>query len=210
MGIIKTIRQTFGRSQVEPVTGLLIKQIDLAIEAVELADQACGAHQDPRDLAAPAKTLRAEARSVGQEVFTEMSEALTVPLEREDLSRASQALTTITSDARDIVREMVVWQVTPGSWSEGVLSYPLSALRELRGALDQKTYAQIGDQCRQAYNLAAKTRKSYREGLTDLFSQELTMDTLKKREILRRVDLVGRHLADLSATLVDALAKRYL
>lgn len=210
MGIIKTIRQTFGRTQVEPVTTLLLKQVDLAIEAVELADRACSAHQDPRELAAPAKTLRSEARSLGEEVFAEMSDAMTVPLEREDLSRAAQALTTVTSDARDIVREMVVWEVDPGPWSEGVLERPLSALRTLRGALEQKTYARIGDQCRQSYNYAVKTRKSYRDALTLIFSEELTMDTLKKREILRRVDLVGRHLADLSATLLDALAKRYL
>ena len=210
MGVLHSIREAFAGRQLDPVTELLIKQTDLAIEAVELANQACAPKQDPRELKAPVKTLRAETKEVGEEVVSEMSEALTVPLEREDLSRAAQGLTAVTEDARDIVREMVLWDVQPGSWSEDALLPAVASLQALREALEENKYESMAEPCRRAYSHATKIRAIHRKALTNLFEEELSMETLKRREVLHRVDMVGRHLADLSATLLDALAKRFL
>ncbi len=86
----------------------------------------------------------------------------------------------------------------------------VSALKEFREGVGSEEYVQISRHFRDAHQHATKLRQVYQERLNLVFSQELTMSTLKRREILRRVDMVGRHLADLSATFLDALAKRYL
>ena len=210
MSLLKAVHQLFKRGQTDPLTALLIKQIDTAIEAVETAAKALNPGAEVADLKHPLKLLRAEVRDVGDEVVEQMSASLSVPLEREDLFRVVQAITVVASDARDIVREMVMWGVKPGEWSKGSLEPAPEALQELREGLLKDTYPTIIKHFRHAYRLAARLRGGYEEGLTILFDEELTMDTLKRREILRRADLMGRDLVDLCEVFEDALAKRYM
>lgn len=210
MRVMDTIRNLFARGRAHPVTDLLLQQIDLAIEAVEMADRALMPKQDPESLVDPIRGVRKEVRAIGDALVDEMSAAFTVPLEREDLYRVTQYLVVVTSDARDIVKEMSLWGVKPGEWSKDALPQAVSALKELREGVGSEEYVQISRHFRDAHQHATKLRQVYQERLNLVFSQELTMSTLKRREILRRVDMVGRHLADLSATFLDALAKRYL
>ncbi len=121
MRVMDTIRNLFARGRAHPVTDLLLQQIDLAIEAVEMADRALMPKQDPESLVDPIRGVRKEVRAIGDALVDEMSAAFTVPLEREDLYRVTQYLVVVTSDARDIVKEMSLWGVKPGEWSKDAL-----------------------------------------------------------------------------------------
>jgi hypothetical protein len=86
-----------------------------------------------------------------------------------------------------------------------------AALLELRQAV-AAIGTKPGDIARHA--LAAKKRSNeirrlYDEGLAELFRAPLRVETLKTRELLRRLDIVGLRVHEAADALAEAAIKRY-
>ncbi|TDU87996.1 hypothetical protein EV138_1535 [Kribbella voronezhensis] len=55
---------------------------------------------------------------------------------------------------------------------------------------------------------AGRVRQLYQSSVADLFEQEVSTDLLKRRELLRRLDVVGLRLGECADALSDAMLKR--
>ncbi len=73
---------------------------------------------------------------------------------------------------------------------------------------DPKAVTKLGFK---AQKTAGKVRKSYQTSLGKLFQAEsVTVDMLRSRELLRRLDVIGLRLQEATAGLSDGLMKRGL
>lgn len=135
---------------------------------------------------------------------------LATPIDREDLYRLSRSVDDVLDNLRDFVREADMF----GPPGLGFAVPPLDAVLEGLTALDTAvrkvlaepaavTIAALG--ARKAGNRVRETRQA---ALTELFGGPLDIDVLRKRELLDRLDAVGRRLGEAADALSDAMLKR--
>ncbi len=198
------------KSSKTTATDILEEQIGVAIEATELANQVCSADEKAKHARAPMKGIEQEGDDAKDSLLELISTVLTVPLEREDLVRASQSIDDVTDNLRDMVREMAKWRVPTGEWSNDILAPAVSSLTHLRVAATSPNGAKARNACVRAKHHAGKLRRNYQDRLALVYAEELTMDTLKKREVLKRVDSVGTRLSDAADALLIGIVKRFL
>ena len=110
--LLKSLTPT--KSTKTTATDILEEQIGVAIAATELANQVCSADEKAKHARAPMKGIEQEGDDAKDSLLELISTVLTVPLEREDLVRASQSLDDVTDNLRDMVREMAKWKVPTG------------------------------------------------------------------------------------------------
>lgn len=192
------------------VNDMLIKQINVALDATELANMVCSQEADAQRSRKPMRNIEHEGDDARATLVHRINAALTVPLQREDLFRASRSIDDVTDDLRDLVREMAKWEVPSGNWSRDALAPAEASLKNLREAMSTKDAEKSRELCLSARYQAGLLRRKYQNGLTKVFSDPFTMDTLKKREILRRIDSIGSRLSEASDALLDGMVKRYL
>jgi len=144
------------------------------------------------------------------QLIREMSERIATPIDREDLFRLSRSLDDILDNLRDFQREYVLFRpgnpalfVPPleaASLAVQQLGVAVAALRRDPAEISRRTIAsrKAGNQVRRLYDVA----------LGELFETELSMETLKQRELLRRLDVVGLRLREAADALADAAVKR--
>lgn len=210
MSFMNKVRGRLRRARPESLRDILDRQLDAAIQAAELANEVCSKEAEPRKSRRSMKSLRHEVHDAQGDLVTTMAAAVTVPLEREDIFRASQSIETVTSDLRDLVREMTWWELEGGSWSKNALQPAIESLTEIRKGVEVPDAQEVEEHFRKAKKHASELRRSYQRGLTAIFSEDLTMDTLKQREILRRIDFIGLHLHAAADAMLTGMIKRYM
>lgn len=187
---------------------LLAYQIDVTRDGVALALDATKAPEDHID----ARASMAEIEHLGDDARAEMirvmSSRVTTHLDREDLFRASRSIDDVLDNTRDFVREMSMWHANPGARAIVALEQVLAALDRLHEAVASHKPVDIRENCLLARKEAGQVRRAYQDGLAQIFSADLTMETLKTRELLRRLDVIGLRLAEGADALLDGLIKR--
>lgn len=192
----------------ESVKGILVRQVDVAMEALDVANQVLSREASAQASRKTMRTIEHEGDDARLDLAERVNVAFTVPLEREDLIRASRALDDITDNLRDLVREMAKWEVKPGLWSRDALAPGEDALVALRSAVEVNGAEESRNACLAARFHAGQLRRKYQKGLTRVFADELTMESLKQREVLRRIDTVGVLVTNAADALLDGIAKR--
>ncbi|MBT2497739.1 DUF47 family protein [Agromyces sp. ISL-38] len=187
---------------------LLAHQIDITIDGVALAQEAIHTPEDRVDARASMVDIEHQGDEARAEVIRVMSSRITTPLDREDLFRASRSIDDVLDNTRDFVREMAMWHAGPGVLGETALEQVVASLEKLRDAVASTNPVHVRENCLAARKEAGQVRRAYQEGLAQIFDSELTMDTLKTRELLRRLDVIGLRLAEGADALLDGLIKR--
>jgi hypothetical protein len=187
---------------------LLAHQIDVTLGGVDLARAAVRAPHEREDARASMVGIEHEGDDARAEVVRVMSSRVTTPLDREDLFRASRSIDDVLDNTRDFVREMTMWSADPGGQGEVALQQVAASLTRLRAAVASTDPVAVREHCLAARKEAGLVRRAYQEGLSEIFDRELTMETLKTRELLRRLDVVGLRLAEGADALLDGLIKR--
>lgn len=191
--------------------GYLEAQINAAIEGTDVANQA---------IAGPSTSGRArqqmkEVEHIGDleraHLVNKLHTSFMTPVDREDLYRLSRSIDDVLDNLRDFVREVDLMEVQDDSDFLDVLEAVAEGLRQLRHAA-RLILVEIADVPASA--LAAKKagnhiRELYQVAIAKLLqSDTVTMDTLKKRELLRRLDVVGLRLGEAADALADGAMKR--
>lgn len=199
------------RRQRKSTRQLLIQQIDITLEGVAFALEVA---QSPLVNRAETRASMADIEHEGDdaraEVIRVMLSNVITPLDREDLFRASRSIDDVLDNTRDFVREMTMWRATAAPWSAKALQQMTASLEELRMAIKDPEPAMVRVHCIAARKEAGQIRRVYQEGLKELFSGDLTLETLKNRELLRRLDVIGLRLGEAADALLDGLIKRAL
>lgn len=187
----------------------LAHQIDITLEGVAVAMEAVQASAKKRKEARESiREIEHEGDVARADVIRVMTSNLTTSLDREDLFRASRSVDDVLDNTRDFVREMTLWRANPGEESIAALTHVMASLAILREAIVEDKPFAVREKCIAARKEAGQVRRAYQEGLAELFADELTMDTLKSRELLRRLDVIGLRLAEAVDALLDGLIKR--
>ena len=203
------MKRLFGtRAKRKTTRDMLAYQIDITLGGVALALNATKcpeARVEARESMAEIEHQGDDARA---EVIRVMSSRITTHLDREDLFRASRSIDDVLDNTRDFVREMTMWSAEPGQRGVTALEQVGASLGKLREAVACTNPVDVRENCLAARKEAGLVRRAYQDGLAQIFDSELSMDTLKTRELLRRLDVIGLRLAEGADALLDGLIKR--
>ncbi|GGU80418.1 hypothetical protein GCM10010275_13950 [Streptomyces litmocidini] len=205
----RVLRDLSGRSY-RRTLDLLTSQLDATLKGLDLAADLAAGRVPPTAARAGMGEVEHEGDSRRAALVAELATALTTPIDREDLYRFSRSVDDILDNLRDLVRETDLFGM-PGDPADLTT---LEAVREgliaLRDAVahlvDDPRLVQEGALA--ARKAAGRVRREYQEALAALFREGLRAETLPRRELLRRQDVIGLRLNTAAADLSDALLKR--
>lgn len=189
------------------VSDMLQRQIHHAVEGATLAHDICSGvfvGDGRREMS----EIEHRGDAARAHLISRMSSLLTTPLDREDLFRASRSIDDVLDNLRDFVREIDLWSVQLPEEALDALVAITESLDHLRRSARTVHDSASRDHILLARRSANVVRSCYQHGLAEIFGQDLTMDTLKQREALRRLDVVALRLIEATDALLDGQVKR--
>lgn len=188
---------------------LLCRQVDAALEAARLLRVEGVDGAMPEDLDERTQAIEDEGDRHRSELISELSTALNTPIDREDLYRLSRSIDDVLDNLCDFADEMVLYKVKPHKRLAPPLQAIVDGLGALRVAVEDlgRRASELPASSRAAKH-AIEVRREYHRAIAGLLDGELTMDTLRYREVLRRLDVAGLRLEEAADALADAALKR--
>jgi hypothetical protein len=144
------------------------------------------------------------------EMMREVARALTTPIDREDLFRLSHSLDDVLDNLRDFAIELERYGAEPSKRFTAPLNALAEGLEELANAIGElpRGADRVAASARAAKH-ANDARSAYHDAMSELLhEQEVTMDTLRQRELLRRLDIAGLRLGEAADALTSGALKR--
>ncbi|MDF1602624.1 DUF47 family protein [Nocardioides sp. YIM 152315] len=201
------MRNLTGRSD-HDLTEVLLSQVQavaagsaLALSVAAGEEAVAGARRRMTDLEHDGDEHRRRAVDL-------LSRSFTTPIDREDLFRLSRSIDDVLDNLRDFVRECDLLGVSSDDLLVDVLGAVAAAIASLEDAVRM-----LGSGRAEMPTAALSVRKNdirqrYQTAMADLLSGELTTYTLRRRELLRRLDVVGLRLGEAADALADGAVKR--
>jgi hypothetical protein len=209
MGLRRLVDDLSGRSHHHALDAL-VAQLDAALDGVALAARMTGGELTPG--AARAAMVDVEHRGDERRaaLVAELSAALTTPIDREDLYRLSRSIDDVLDNLRDLVRETDLYEASPVVEDLAALTAVTEGLELLRAAVGHLPgdAADVITATLAVGKRAGRVRQLYQAAIADLLRGEVTTTVLKRRELLRRLDVVGLRLGECADALSDAMQKR--
>jgi uncharacterized protein Yka (UPF0111/DUF47 family) len=139
-----------------------------------------------------------------------LSASLTTPIDREDLFRMSRYVDDVLDELRDFVRESDLYALPDQATVAPVLDALMEGLETLRHALRQTVNRNSASSSAtiSAKKSGNRVRQLYQLELAELFRRPLDVELMKRRELLRRIDVVGIRLGEAADALADGIMKR--
>jgi ABC-type transporter Mla subunit MlaD len=202
----RILRDLMGRGGDE-VIQRLDAQVDVVARAVELVVRVC---RDAEDLADRVAELEREGDDRRADLTRFLSSALVTPIDREDLFRLSRSIDDVLDNVRDFARELRLYDPpTPEDLVPALVAID-AAVGELRravGALREPPRA-IVEAARSFAHTASQVRHRYEDAIAALLDRPADSGSLRQRELLRRLDVVGLRLGEAANALADGGLKR--
>ena len=202
--------QSFGPRASKELVENLVSHLDADARGVGLVIAMLHGELDHDPSIAKMSQIEHDGDHLRTELVDTLAKTLVTPIDREDLYRFSRAIDDLLDELRDFVREWWLLQ--------GVDPQPLlHVLGELALAIDSAkvVVATIGEpkaggaaQLVEALRLANRVRCIHEDEITALFQGEVTMELLRERELLHRLDSIGMHLVQGLNTIADSFVKR--
>lgn len=204
----RALRDLAGRTD-RDLVARLTAQLDAALDGAGVAREAVTGG-DPAVAAERMEEIERRGDAERAELVSILGEVLTGPIDREDLFRLSRSIDDVLDNLSDFVVELTLYRpARPEGLAEPIDSV-IEGIRALRDGLpalpgDTEAAARGALRARRACN---RTRRRYQEAVADLLERDPDRETLKHRELLRRLDVVGLRLAEAANALTDGLIKR--
>ncbi|MEO7126055.1 MAG: DUF47 family protein [Nakamurella sp.] len=189
----------------------LLAQVACAIEGTQLAIQMCCGEVSTEQARADISTIEHRGDDQRAKLVHALSESVTTPIDREDLYRLSRSVDDVLDNLRDFVRESDLYSpdsLAPMAEPLRMVAAGLTRLKDAVAAVVQNPdgVSELSMEVRKHSN---QVRIVYQTRLADLFSgTDVTMDVLKSRELLRRLDVVALRLGEATDALNDGMLKR--
>jgi uncharacterized protein len=192
------------------VARLLAAQVDHALDGLAVIAAAVRRETTPERCLERLIEIEHDGDDVRGAVVEELASALILPLDREDLFRVSRSVDDVLDNLRDFARELALFELQDVRCVSAMVDELEQALTHLRAAV---TGIPDEDESFPRAVLAAKkasngVRSRYDEALAGLFEDPVDADTMKQRELLRRLDVVGLRLGEAGDALADGAVKR--
>jgi len=207
--LVSIFRDLTGRSE-HRLVELLDRQLDAALRGADLVRRALDEQMPPAQLRDQMNSIENEGDAVRNELVNELSSALTTPVDREDMFRLSRAIDDVVDNLQDFARELDLYDTHDRGRFGPLVEALATGLMNLRIAVlgISGNPGQITKLCLAAKKAGNQVRRMHQDELSALFAGEFRMETLKQRELLRRLDLAGMLVSDAADVLADAAMKR--
>ncbi|PZG19620.1 DUF47 domain-containing protein [Nonomuraea aridisoli] len=162
-----------------------------------------GAHEQMRSI----EHLGDEERG---RLVEELKNALVTPIDREDLFRLSRSIDDVLDSLRDFVRESHLYRVPDQIRFSPMLDQVIAGIEALEGAvrdLSSRPSVVILNAL-EAKKVGGVIRKMYQYEISRIYSGEITADTMKERELVRRLEIVGVAIGEAADAIADGAMKR--
>ncbi len=202
-------RDLSGRSSSQLVD-LVSDQLEITVRGARLVEALASSAIPPARAHETMRDLEHAGDSARSHLVAELGRVLVTPIDAEDLFRLSRSIDDVLDNLRDFVREVILYKPARLDFASELAQVLAGGLEHLRPALDQLASGRPGpSQDTLATKKAAGTmRRLYQQRLAELFESPLDGDTLKQRELLRRLDVVGLRLGEAADALADGVLKR--
>lgn len=188
----------------------LLAQADTASEGVQLALAVARGERGPGGIAEEVQQLEDRGDDQREALVKDLAAVLAPPIDREDLFRLSRSVEDVGGNLVDLVREMELF----GIFDEPLLVPMLEAVADRIGDLRDRMQ-RLGDDsdgidAGPSEQRRIWVRRAYQDGLAALLDgdEPVTTTMVKRRQLLRRVDVVGLRLGEASDALADGIVKR--
>lgn len=192
------------------LTRHLVGQLDATLEGVVLARAAARGDVERGEARERMVDIEHRGDEHRRHLVSLLARALAPPMDREDMFRLSRSVDDILDNLRDLVRELDLFAIE----REDLLDEPLEGVEvgvlALRCAISAMS---AQPSVSRTYALQARKsdiRPRYQQAMAQLLSDEgpVTAATLKRRELLRRVDVIGLRMGEAANALADGAVKR--
>jgi hypothetical protein len=202
-------RDLIGRSD-QRFIDLLVHQVSIALAAATALRDAQDKPELPENVREEIHRLEDQGDEQRSTLLAELARALTTPIDREDLFRLSRSIDDVLDNLRDFTVELERYGAEPNERFAKPLDALARGLEELEVAIRQLggdvTSATAASRAAKHANDA---RRAYHDSMGDLLHEdEVTMDTLRQRELLRRLDVAGLRLGEAADALTSGALKR--
>ena len=199
-----------GQGGTAALIAILERQLAAAIAACQLARSVAAGKVSASEAHEQIAEIEHRGDKLRGKLVSQLAGVLVTPIDREDLFRLSRSIDDVLDNLRDFVREWDLYGIAATDAYLSLLDATTSGLEDLRLAVrtiaaDPKETSQSALVCKKSAN---DVRRQYDAELGCLFSGELTMEVIKVRELLRRLDVVGLRLNEAADVLADAAVKR--
>ena len=203
------VRELTGRSH-QVFVSLLRAQVSADLRAVELLGQALdGRH--PRPVADELVDIEHDGDEQRSALVAELSRAITTPMDREDLFRVSSSIDDVLDNLRDFARELELYRPRSVVRFRPIIDVVSDALRALDRGIEQLSNGSqsVLAEAKAAKSAGSKVRRLYQTAVGHLLQgDQLSMEVLRQRELLRRLDVVALRLGEAADALSDGTLKR--
>jgi Phosphate transport regulator (distant homolog of PhoU) len=192
------------------VVDLVCAQIAIARSGAELARATAAGTVDRARARAEMAEVEHKGDAARASLVRVLGRVLVTPIDREDLYRLSRSVDDVLDQLRDYVREIDLFGPRD-------LSFAVEPLEALIDGLDRlETAARMMIEAPASVTTAAlatrkactRVRQLHQSRLSTLLAGPPTVDMLRERELLARLDGVGRRLREAADALADAMLKR--
>jgi uncharacterized protein len=187
---------------------LLRSHVSSAVQAASLGRAVTLGEVDPRTATNRLIPIAERGTQDHETLVRTLARALSTPLDPEDIFRLSRSLGEVRENLADFVREFALFAPGSDQRCARLLEPILSSLTLLDTCLSQRRVVTMRDEALFARQHVTQVREQYQLALAELYSQPLASDVLRRRELLRRLDVVGLRLAEATDVLSDATIKR--
>ena len=200
------VRDVLGRAD-EATIAQVQDQLSTVRAVVELVCFAC---RDGRDIAAEVDELDEQGSLQRTELTRTLSSSLTTPIDREDLARLSRSIDDVLHNLRDFVREFDLYKAPDPDAFVEILDAITTSLAVLANAVTALADGpdRIVQAAKDAEHASGDVRRAFQNAIAALLEKPVNSETLRQRELLRRLDVVGLRLGEAASALGDGGLKR--
>lgn len=143
-------------------------------------------------------------------VVARLSKALVTPLDREDLFRVSRLIDDVLDALREFVREADLYEIEHRRSFSPMLDCVVRAVAHLdvavRGLWEDPS--EVPALALRAKKEANQIARAYQVQFARILEGPVSAGSLKRRELLRRLDMVGAHIHEAADALTEGVLKR--
>ncbi|GHH66501.1 hypothetical protein GCM10017673_12080 [Streptosporangium violaceochromogenes] len=192
------------------LTEALLGQLEATKEGAWLAIAMIGGDTDRTDAHARMRAIEHRGDTERARLIEELSGSLVTPVDREDLFRLSRSIDDVLDSLRDFVRESHLYRVADQRRFAPMLDQTIVGIQALESAVRDLVSgpSAVTRDALEAKKAGGTLRRMYQYEIARIFSSEINAETLKKRELVRRLEIVGIAIGEAADAIADGAMKR--
>lgn len=201
------VRSLTGRAE-RDVVAALVAQVQAAADGVRLAIEVSAGRRTTGDGRAAMGDIEHDGDERRRRAVEILTRSLVTPIDREDMFRLSRSIDDVLDNLRDFTREYDLYSWEPDPVLADVLEGIAEGIDSLQEAVGSLTGG-AGAVRRTALGARKNDiRQRYQAAMGVVLDEPLSTATLKRRELLRRLDVVGLRIREAADALADGAVKR--